>query len=534
MAAPRGSLPLTLTLALLAALAALTAGCSWPDYDRDGDRMTASTTSPTDPASDAGTTSAETTAHSLSAEFPSSATCATCHATITAQWAASMHARATSSLVTVAQTNQVVAAGTLGVGSPEQARLCVNCHAPVRATAETDGTLPFAANAVPDEGVSCGACHQMGRTPAHGAGGSATEYGGALTRGAIFYGPFSDPKSTTAHASERREAFGDEGKLCGACHDVSVERNGDGKIRKVDDLVLQTTQDEYEAYRLTATAPKTCAGCHMPVMANLQRAADGVEGAPTREVHDHSFVGVDYPLDGSEDAQLGARKALLGGAATIAITSSAAGAVEVSITNSGTGHSLPTGFAFARQMWVELVVRDADGVSVFSSGTLSKASNDLCDGDVLATSLLEHTRGCATADTQLVSFQSKLVDQIEATTDASGTPLTDADGELVPRMSDKGKEVVLQHATGGAVARVRASDGAKMSAIEAGQTRRFGYTFTAPATARRPLRAAARLRFRNLPPYFLRALLANEGTAAAVVDRLVTIDMASATVEIAP
>jgi len=532
MEAPRRSLSLA-PLLVLAALAALAAGCSWPDYDRDGDRSTASSTSPTDPGPDAGTTSAETTAHSLSAEFPSSATCATCHPTITAQWATSMHARATSSLVTVAQTNQVVAAGTLGVGSPEQARLCVNCHAPVRATATNDGTLPFAANAVPDEGVSCGACHQMGKTPAYGSGGTATEYGGALTRGAAFYGPFSNPKSSSAHTSERREAFGDEGKLCGACHDVNVDRNGDGRARKVDDLVLQTTQDEYEAYRQTATAPKTCAGCHMPVMANVTRAADGVEGAPAREVHDHSFVGVDYPLDGSEDAQFAARTALLGGAATIAITSSAAGAVEVSVTNTGTGHALPTGFAFARQMWVELVVRDADGASVFSSGTLAKASNDLCDGDVLASSLLEHTRGCTAADAQLVNFQLKLVDAITATTDAAGAEVLDASGERVPRMADTGKEVVLQHATGGAVTRVRASDGARMGAIDPGQTRRFGYSFAAPATARRPLRATARLRFRNLPPYFLRALLAKEANASAVVERLVTIDMASATSELA-
>ena len=511
--------------------------CASPDYG-SGVRTSVS---PTEVDSDAGTaTSTEKESEATlsgTADFPSSSRCASCHPTIAAQWATSMHARSTSSLVTIAETNQVVAGRLLGTDSPGRASFCVNCHAPIRATVANEGTLPFATNAVPDEGVSCGACHQFGRTPTSGAAGAA-DFGAALTRGTTLYGPFADAATNSAHASERRDSFGDTGALCGSCHDVNLDRDGDARIHKVNDLVLQTTQDEYDAYRQTASAPKTCAECHMPVMASVRRAADGVADAPTREVHDHSFVGVDYPLDGTADTQLAARKAMLGQAATLAISAGAlaggAASLDVSITNSGTGHSLPTGFAFARQMWVELVVKDADGNVAFSSGSIAKESQDLCDADVLGSPLATRVEGCATPDPQLVDFQLKLVDGITATTTASGDAVRDTAGELVARATDTAQEVVLQHATGGAVPRLRSVDGVQMGAIPPGVTRSFGYTFTIPPAARRPLRVTARLLFRNLPPYFLRALLAGDPTASAIVERLKVIEMGTATVDFAP
>lgn len=509
--------------------------CATPDYGA-GARTSVSATEVDSDAGAATSDAKEADAASAgSADFPSSSRCATCHVEISAQWATSMHARATSSLVTIAETNQVVAGRLLGTDSPSRASFCVNCHAPVRATVANDGTLPFAKNAVPDEGVSCGACHQFGRTPTSGAAGTA-DYGAGLTRGATFYGPFADPASTSAHASERRESFGDSGAVCGSCHDVNLDRDRDARIHKVSDLVLQTTQDEYDAYRQTASAPKTCVECHMPVMASARRAADGVADAPTREVHDHSFVGVDYPLDGTADTQLAARKAMLGQAAQLTISPGAlagdAGAVDVSITNSGTGHSLPTGFAFARQMWVELVVKDADGNVAFSSGSIAKDSQDLCDAEVLASPLAARLEGCATKDPQLVAFQLKLVDAITATTTASGVAVRDTANELVPRATDTAQEVFLQHATGGAVPRLRSVDGVQLGAIPPGVTRSFGYGFTIPAAARRPLRATARLLFRNLPPYFIRALFAGQPAASEIVERLKVIEMAAASVDV--
>ena len=42
----------------------------------------------------------------------------------------------------------------------------------------------------------------------------------------------------------------------------------------------------------------------------------------------------------------------------------------VDVTNSGTGHNLPSGFSQERQVWVELIVPDSDGKVVYESGTL--------------------------------------------------------------------------------------------------------------------------------------------------------------------
>jgi len=185
-------------------------------------------------------------------------------------------------------------------------------------------------------------------------------------------------------------------------------------------------------------------------------------------------------------------------------------------------------------MWIELVVKDADGNVAFSSGSIAKGSQDLCDAEVLASPLAAQLEGCATPDPQLVDFQLKLVDAIAATTTASGDTVRDTASELIPRATDKAQEVVLQHVTGGAVPRLRSVDGVQMGAIAPGVTRSFGYSFTIPPAARRPLRATARLLFRNLPPYFIRALLAGDPTAAEVVERLKVIEMAAASVDFDP
>src|SRR5262249_33617968 len=144
--------------------------------------------------------------------------------------------------------------------------------------------------------------------------------------------------------------------LCLNCHDVHYDVNGDGKIVKGIDLVLQTTNDEHAEYRAEGGAA-TCVGCHMPSLAS-SRVAEAASipfeqdaDAPPRALHDHSFVGVDYPLDEVDrrDPHKDARAALLRGAARIALDEGGVvrGALsfKVSITNTGAGHNLPTGFA---------------------------------------------------------------------------------------------------------------------------------------------------------------------------------------------
>src|SRR6185436_19245952 len=99
-------------------------------------------------------------------------------------------------------------------------------------------------------------------------------------------------------------------------------------------------------------------------------------------------------------------------------------AFKVSITNVGAGHNLPTGFAFARQMWLEVKVAASDGEVLLTSGVLGSNTDDLCDASTMddpVDPLKKHLQKCTVSDTQLVNFQTKLVEHIEAQRQANGT-----------------------------------------------------------------------------------------------------------------
>jgi hypothetical protein len=288
----------------------------------------------------------------------------------------------------------------------------------------------------------------------------------------------------------------------------------------------------------------------MPVVNGLTRAAESARigdqqdvEAPPRIVRDHSFVGVDYPLDhdGKTEQHRPARVQLLRAASKFVVTSPKLtkpdqASVSVSISNTGAGHNLPSGFAFARQMWVELVVRDAatNGV-VFSSGVVQSNTDDLCDAATMAESndpINKHVQGCKLPDPQLVNFQRRLVDKADVLRDAQGTPIANERGELTPVAAEGATEQSIQRIAGNPVARNRPSDKQPLISIPPGKTRTFSYAFTLPPTTT-ALNVKARLMFRNLPPYFLRDLAANQPPGeqpqlGPMIKNLDVVEMASA------
>jgi hypothetical protein len=228
-------------------------------------------------------------------------------------------------------------------------------------------------------------------------------------------------------------------------------------------------------------------------------------------------VGVDYPLDvaPTDDPARDTRHALLSRAAEFKLRNVGISAgvlkLEVSIKNVGAGHNLPSGFAFARQMWVELAVEDGRGKPVFLSGVVGDASDDLCDAATLDEGngpIRRHVVGCGRPDLQLVNFQRRLVDKATVAKDAQGNVSRNERGEAVGVAADDANESSIQRLAGGAVLRRRPSDEQLMNAIEPGQTRRFVYDVPLenPAGAV----ARARLLFSNLPPYFLRDLAGHQ------------------------
>lgn len=462
--------------------------------------------------------------------------CRECHEQIYDQWVNSMHAHALDSPVTVVQTNQVVTVNLKDENSPDPLLVCQNCHAPTNTAMTLQPLLPFEPPPGVDyasinEGVNCASCHQFAGQPSNSGGAFAAVFQAQLRPGRLYFGPYSDPVGNAYHQSKPTDMWAEPHTLCQSCHNVQVDRNGDGIIQKGVDLVLQTTYDEFERY-LQAGGTETCVTCHMPLVSSNGRIAEAASiphqqdrDAPPRLVREHSFVGVDYPLDlvSESDPQRTDRLELLREAARMELVDESVQIVEadngsrtlnftVSITNNDLGHNLPTGFAFARQMWLEIIVVDANGQVVYESGVLASNTADLCDAGTLddpRNPMVEYVVGCSASDPQLTNIQQKLVDDVDILRNASGDAVVDANGEFVPIQAVGGSETWMQNLNGGAVARTRPVDGQVLGTIPSGETRFFGYEVLLEELPPGDLTISVRLLFRNLPPYFLRALVDN-------------------------
>lgn len=458
--------------------------------------------------------------------FEPSSRCASCHAEIYEAWRHSMHAHAMTSPMMIAQTNQVAARVLHDAKSPDPKEVCVSCHGPIGTLLTQGNTLPLPAQALSDrelldDGVSCAVCHQWQGDSRTGGAGLARFLAG-LQPGRTYFGPYADPVGNAFHRSEANELFTTQPEqLCRNCHSVQLDKNGDGRFDRGIDLVLQTLFDEWEAYQKAGGA--SCLDCHMPIVRQAKRAAasalipleqDGE--APARTVRDHSFIGVDYPLDdaAARDAHRKKREALLASAGAFALPRESVvqrpGTVSflVTLTNSGTGHNLPGGFAFVRQMWVEVQLFDAQNRVLAQSGRLPTGADDLCDATILDdvdSPMRPFINGCTASDGQLLNFQQMLVDEVEIARDANGAALVGARGENLLVRAAGSRECVIQHLNSGPVPRVRPATGKATLPLSPGETGSYPFAFTFPATAT-PKRLEARLLFRVAPPYFLRAL----------------------------
>jgi hypothetical protein len=417
-------------------------------------------------------------------------------------------------------------------------------------------TLPLPADsgsdrALLDDGISCAVCHQwQGESKTGGAG--LARFLDGLDPGRTYYGPIADPVGNAFHRSEKGAVFRRPDTLCQNCHSVQYDKNGDGRFDRGLDLVLQTLYDEWELYAQGGGAA-TCLDCHMPVKGK-GRAADGADvpfeqdqDAPERTLHDHSFVAVDYPLDvpKAREATRARRDSLLRRAATVTVpkdkVTQKPGSLgfSVDITNSGTGHNLPGGFAFVRQMWFEVVVTNASGRALVQSGVLKNVADDLCDASVVddrENPMRPFLAGCRRSDPALVNFQQQLVDRIQIARDEAGSPKVGVRGENLLEAQSGAKEVVLQFLDSGPVPRIRPSTKKPTVPLVPGESASFPYTFTF-SPDETPTRLTVRLLMRVAPPYFLRALAAGQPPnekprVDAFVGELEAMEMAKVVVDV--
>lgn len=327
-------------------------------------------------------------------------------------------------------------------------KACEQCHSPIGSRTDDIKWGPFDFGKLAkqsQEGIGCDLCHTI-------TGITQLNNGNViLTPGHTKYGTIKGPVANDAHGSEYSLLYTNS-EYCGACHDFVTDGG----------LELETTFREWRESGFYITG-KTCNECHMP--AYQGRAA---VGGPVRTVHDHSMAGVDLALIAfpEKEAQLQLVTAMLQNAITmdvIAPDQSTPGndvLLEVRLTNDQTGHSVPSGVPFNRQMWLSVIARDAQQRVLFTSGQLD------ANGD-----LMNESSAYPGRDPHLFNAQSTM-----RRADGAATGFTwDAVSHENP-------------------------------SIIAGETRYVPYNFTIPDDAVGPITVDVALRFRSFPPYVFRAL----------------------------
>jgi hypothetical protein len=380
----------------------------------------------------------------------------------------------------------------------------------------------------------CGSCHNV-KADLEGDG----------------FSPFGDEEADESGNDEDGDGKLDENEL------VEVDDDGDGIADAIDvdgsglfsDLVLQTTFDEWEDYLANDQAGVPCSTCHMP--SSTGPAVDDAPGnldLPDRTLHSHAFIGVDYDLEpghyaglgvGGGDATaevLGLREGLINSGVTIQAevrqrdVSADFLLAEVTVRSGFIGHDFPTGFAFARQWWLEVSATTEDGEEVCltpidpatklpdpngiaspcSSGTIANPREDLkpCDpievADRFGTELNSTVQIVTPSplddcDPWLANFQKILTD---GDPDGDGTFVEVPYQSLQPDIVKNQIRVADQQAMGA----LKPYDDKFNTRGDDDRERTFVYLFDVSEVGGQEVTVNVVMHLRHLPPYFLRAL----------------------------
>ena len=378
--------------------------------------------------------------------------CAGCHPNHYNEWETSMHAYA----VTDPVFQRLVEISQLRSNEPVD-QFCIKCHSPVAVMlGETPAGFSFDnLSALTRKGITCDVCHTINSPVIEsGLGLQKRHYFLDRTRRSTI----SDPQENAFHDSEFDPAY-NFSDICSPCHNIQAP-NGN--------FFLEETNREWDISPYLAMGLE-CQDCHMPVY-----SGNAAVGGPLRDdLNRHYFVGVDYPLVDfpGKDQTIALVDELLKNSVTLTVEAPSnvspgeALPVSVRIKNDRTGHNIPSGSIFERQMWVELALVNLDsGDTLFASGLLD-ANNDLLD-----------------ENSDFVQSNPTLMD----------TGLTLFRG--IPQ-DENGNEVEF----------FWEASAVQKNTIEAFRSHTAVYNWAAPQNSAM-LEVRARLRFRSFPPYFLRKI----------------------------
>ena len=303
-------------------------------------------------------------------------TCGGCHSNIYAQWENSMHHFSHWDLIYKGVSDHF----RKGLTDPDEikeAESCVKCHTPVGVVTGYPTKSSDDREKIPEiaqMGIQCDYCHSAVTAHKMYNNDLKLEPGNGEDDPGVKRGPFKDSESDFHEVAYSE--FHTNSEICGTCHNVK---------HVVFETDLETTYTEWKNGPYFSDDPDkhvTCQGCHMfqrpgvPATGSTERPENpglASDDGPEREhVFTHYFVGANAylpQLNGDEEKSQMAVSRLQNSAA-LAIDKKQLGQnkLVIEVKNTGAGHYLPTGLTDVRQMWLEIVVKDKKGKTVYTSG----------------------------------------------------------------------------------------------------------------------------------------------------------------------
>ena len=270
--------------------------------------------------------------------FPAPAACGDCHADALAAWSGSGHALAAARPLYRAWFKMADQRSNGEIGP-----FCAGCHAPIglfsgqiRSRWGWKGQEQYPLSPAAQQGVTCALCHAITAVTA------ASNAAYILDPSLLDYlshphspipnnqSPITNPQSPLTN--NQSPLTNNQSPPCTPCHQATNPANG---------LPVMTTYSEWQA---SPYAPDTtCQDCH---------PAHG-QPTPPGEVAAVEILPPAAVQPGQEMA------------------------VQVRVSNTGAGHSLPTGASELRQLWLDVRVTDATGREIFRSGAVDDFGDPL-------------------------------------------------------------------------------------------------------------------------------------------------------------
>jgi hypothetical protein len=274
-------------------------------------------------------------------------TCRGCHDQIVKQHLESSHEMSFTNPVFQAQYRKdLLPKAATDPQLDADARGCIACHEPVTYAMNGPKSVSLLEIDPKMNGVTCDICHSM-----TGYSGDRPQNGNYIVEPSDRkLGPFKGPGDWHHIYSELQT----KSEICAVCHEA-VNRHG---------LRIKATFTEWQESTF-AQQGVHCQDCHMnvdgfltagkPRFASGKAAAMTLGSAPQRErLYTHQFPGAHSRTQIEGALTLGIEAAPPNDAQNHQLS------INVTVDNSRTGHSMPSGSADLRLLWIEVMVRIGD------------------------------------------------------------------------------------------------------------------------------------------------------------------------------